>query len=162
MAQESQEQSTCVRGRSISEGLHLRTPWNIPETERPLHNCCSPWQSSWLFHRGCCPRLEVCWSTACPEAILCPWAWQLSPEVMASVPTKGTSDLSAYAATSMAKATHPWDDRQGSYLPRTSLSLGPSVSFYVNISHDAMSPKLCPITFEMSYEVLLNQFFQTI
>lgn len=56
-AQEKQGQSISVRGRSICEGLHQGTIRNIPETERPVENCCLPWESNWLFQRGYCLRL---------------------------------------------------------------------------------------------------------
>lgn len=38
---------------------------------------------------------KVADAPASPEAILCPWAWQLSPEVVANIPAKGTSGLAA-------------------------------------------------------------------
>lgn len=39
--------------------------------------------------------LVVAEAPASPKAILCPWTWQLSPEVLASVPAEDISGLFA-------------------------------------------------------------------
>ena len=58
MAQENQRQSTFWQRESIFKGLPQGIIWNIPETERPVYNCCLLWENSWLFQGGLLPRAQ--------------------------------------------------------------------------------------------------------
>lgn len=80
------------RGReSVPEGLHQGAAWTVSETGRPWSSAVHHEPATGCFQGHSAQGMEAAEAPASPKAILCFWAWHLSPVVVASVPAQGIS-----------------------------------------------------------------------